>query len=596
MALLMLTLALAACGAKDEEDRGAYINMYLADEVYDFDPANAYNNASALKIVSLLYSPLFSLDENGNVKKELVDSYTIYEDAKASEFKLTLKLKKSFWSDGTQISANDVVFAWKRILEVESTSEAAALLFDIKNARKVKAGDCSIDDLKVYAVNTTTLEIYFEEKLDEKGNPNIDYDGFIRNLTSYVLVPLREMIVSRTTDWAKKPATMVCSGPFTLRKVSYEKDTKGLTLERNAYYMRDKEVDALDKSVTPYRLVVDYTKSEQEIMQAYEAGEIFYVGEIPFSLRAQYLKNAEVSDAMSTHTYYLNENAEINGEKLFANKAVREALSLAINREAIAEKVVLAKAATGLVPYGVYNGDSAKKDFRTVGGNIISTSADIAAAKSKLSSAGIKASDYSFKIMVADYDETHLAIATEVMNAWKELGFKVSLDKVKVIVNDDIGTTNEVPIDIRDDIFQERFAVADYEVAAIDLVSYSTDAFGILAPFALGFSGQGMDMDLKDENGQPYYETPTHITGYNNDAYTAIIEKAFDAVTVKDKAEALHEAEAALLADMPVIPIVFNQDAYLARKDLSGIKETYYSTRNFAKTKLKDYKKYLPEE
>jgi ABC-type oligopeptide transport system substrate-binding subunit len=105
-----------------------------------------------------------------------------------------------------------------------------------------------------------------------------------------------------------------------------------------------------------------------------------------------------------------------------------------------------------------------------------------------------------------------------------------------------------------------------------------------------------MDMDLKDENGQPYYETPTHITGYNNDAYTAIIEKAFDAVTVKDKAEALHEAEAALLADMPVIPIVFNQDAYLARKDLSGIKETYYSTRNFAKTKLKDYKKYLPEE
>lgn len=599
MALLMLVLALAACGSTEEEeevDRGAYISMYLADEVYDFDPANAYNNASALKIVSLLYAPLFSLDADGNVKKELVNSYEIYEDPKAGEYKLTLKLKTSYWSDGTQISANDVVFAWKRILEVEATSEAASLLFDIKNARKVKAGDCSIDDLKVYAVNTTTLEIYFEEKLDESGKSNIDYDGFMRNLTSYSLVPLREMIVSRTTDWAKKPATMVCSGPFTIRKVSYEKDNKGLTLERNAYYMRDKEKDALDKSVTPYRLIVDYTKSESEIMQAYEAGEIFYVGEIPFSARGAYADKAEISDAMSTHTYYLNENAEINGEKLFAIKEVRQALSLAIDREAIAKTVVFAKAANALVPYGVFNGSSAKKDFRTVGGSIISTSADIAAAKKLLSDKGIKASDYSFEIMVAEYDETHMAIAKAVKDAWTQLGFKVTIDDVKVIVNDDMGTTNEVPVDIRDDVFQERFAIGDYQVAAVDLVAYSPDAFSILAPFALGFSGQGMDMDLRDENGQPYYITPAHITGFNSDAYTAIIEKAYTTAKIDAKAAVLHEAEAALLAEMPVIPVVFNQDAYITRKDLSKVKETYYSTRNFAKTKLKNYEDYIPED
>ena len=599
IALLMIVAAFTACGNAGEEgkdeDRGAYISMYIADEVYDFDPANAYNNDSALKVVSLLFTPLFSLDENGKVQKELVKSYSIDEDPKAGEYKLTLKLKTSYWSDGTQISANDVVFAWKRILEVEATSQAASLLFDIKNARKVKSGDCSIDDLKVYAVNTTTLEIYFEEKLDENGNPNIDYDGFMRNLTSYSLVPLREMIVSRTTDWAKKPATMVCSGPFTIRKVSYEKDTKGLTLERNAYYMRDKENDKLDKSVTPYRLVIDYTKSESEIMQAYEAGEIFYVGEIPFSMRASYADKAKVSDAMSTHTYYLNENAEINGEKIFAKKEVREALSLAIDREAIAEAVIFAKAADALVPYGVFNG-SGKKDFRTTGGSIISTNADIATAKSKLSAAGIKASDYSFKIMVAEYDETHMAIAKMVKDAWNQLGFKVTIDDVKVIVNDDIGTTNEVPVDIRDDVFQERFAAGDYEVAAVDLVAYSPDAFAYLAPFAVGFSGQGMDMDLRDENGQPYYVIPTHITGFDNDAYTAIIEKAYNTADLGAKAEVLHEAESTLLAEMPIIPIVFNEDAYVIRKDLSKTKETYYSTRNFAKTKLKNYKKYLPEE
>ncbi|MBR5124147.1 MAG: hypothetical protein IKU90_03360, partial [Clostridia bacterium] len=139
---LMVVSCFVSCGSEINVDNpGAYISMYLTDEVYDFDPAYAYNNESALRVVSLLFAPLFSLDENGKVKNELVKSYEIFEDPKASEYKLTLTLEDSYWSDGTPVSANDVVFSWKRILEVESTSEAAALLYDIKNARKVKEGD-----------------------------------------------------------------------------------------------------------------------------------------------------------------------------------------------------------------------------------------------------------------------------------------------------------------------------------------------------------------------------------------------------------------------------------------------------------------------
>lgn len=54
---------------------------------------------------------------------------------------------KACWSDGTAVSANDVVYAWKRLLEVDASYSAAALLFDIKNARAAKEGDCSIDDV-----------------------------------------------------------------------------------------------------------------------------------------------------------------------------------------------------------------------------------------------------------------------------------------------------------------------------------------------------------------------------------------------------------------------------------------------------------------
>ena len=74
----------------------------------------------------------------------------------------------------------------------------------------------------------------------------------------------------------------------------------------------------MDKAVTPFRLIVDYNLTADQIMAGWENGQIFYVGDIPLSYRSQYAKKAEVSDEMSTHTYYLNENAEINGKKLFA--------------------------------------------------------------------------------------------------------------------------------------------------------------------------------------------------------------------------------------------------------------------------------------
>ncbi len=609
LCVLMVVSCFASCGSSDinEDNPGAYISMYLTDEVYDFDPANAYNNDSALQIVSLLFTPLFTLSENGKVSGALVKEYEKYDDFEEGDHKLTLTLNSTGWSDGVPVSANDVVFSFKRILEVESTSEAASLLFDIRNARKIKEGDLSIDTLGVYAVNTTTVEIYLEEKIDKNGKAYVDYDGFLRNLTSYALCPLREVIVSRTTDWAKKPATMVTSGPFKIRNISYENANKGLTLERNPHYMRNdaddlqgNPIDRLDKSVTPYRLIVDYTKSDADILAAYQAGEIFYMGDIPLSIRGEVGEDAIVEDIMATHTYYLNENAEIGGIKLFSDPAVRKALSLAIDRDAIAEKVVYAKAATGLVPHKVYDSTSRKVQFADKNTTPLAGTADLSAAKAALAQATVAGgtlnpADYSFSVLVAAYDDVHMAIAEMVVAAWNALGFNVTIEAVDVVVNDDLGTTSQVPTDIRDDECLERVRVGDYQVAAFDLVAYTTDAFNVLAPFAKGFTGQGMDMDLRDpETGDPYYVLPTHITGFDNEEYTALIEKAYAATSAAERSAALHEAETFLLEQMPVIPVVFNQSAKLISKDLSSVKTNFYGLSIFNTTKQKNYENYIP--
>ena len=590
LCLLMTLPMLFGCaneaeeGEEEEVDKGAYIKMYLADQLYDLSPVYALTDKSAQKVVSLMYSGLFKLDKNGKVQKDLVDSYKISNDPNSGEYKMTITMKETFWSDGIPVDAADVIFAWKQILDVENSSTAASLLFPIKNAREVFEGDCSIDDLGVTDPDELVLEITFEE--------DPDYDAFIRNLTSIALVPLREDIVSRNDDWAKKPATIVCSGPFTLRAANYAAGEASLTLERNQYYFRDKEKDALDKSVTPYRLIVDYSLSAEEIKTKFDNGEIFYIGEIPVSVREYYKNDAVISDDMSTHTYYLNQKALIadggEGTYLFADANVRKALSLAIDRDAIANALVFAKAATALVPYGVFETDSAKSLFREVGGNIIATTADVAAAKSLLSSAGIDASKYSFAISVRANSADDVLVAEAVQSAWNALGFNVSIDKVAAKVNDDKNKlTQEVATDIMDDIFAEKLHAGEFEVAAIDLLTVTPDAYSTLSIFAKSFSGQAIDMTTLN------YELMPHISGYDSEAYNALMEEIYAEKDLAKRAEKLHAAEAMLLEDMPIIPIVFNQDAYVIRNDLSKFDSTYYGNRIFNKLKLKNYELYV---
>ena len=591
---------LTACYDKKidgEYVKGAEITLYLSEPVYELDPALCYTNDSALQICGLIFDTLFTIDANGKVAKSLVESYEIKEDANTQEYYMMLNLKKNnCWSDGTVVSAEDVVYTFKRILDASFNSEAACLLYDIKNARQAKLGDCSIDDVGVYAHDSTTLQINFEGK--------IDYDQFILNLASPLLAPLKENTVEGYADWSKRPATAVYSGPFMVRRMNYglsddgsaTPETAEMVLERNPYFRRSSEDKHLDKAVSPYRLIIDFSLTKEEQLDKFAAGEIFYVGDIALSVRGGYVDTATVTDLMSTHVYYLNQNADVakadgTTEKLFANKEVRLALSAAIDREAIAQTVVYARAASALVPYGVFNAGSVKESFREIGGSIIATTADMSAAQSHIAASGINPADYTFTISVRSEDEVHMAIANAVCAAWAQLGFNVTLDEVKLAKNDEL-YAGEPALSFYDDIFAERFAANDYQVIAIDYQAPTADAFSILAPFARSLSGQGQDMEEASKTG--VYEDKPHRTGYDSADFEAIMEEIF---AIKDdpaaRAAKLHDAEKMLLEDMPVIPVIFNQNAYLISGDLSGETSTYFGYRVFNRLQLKDYIQYL---
>ena len=624
----MLTSCFVGCSSADDEDKGQYITAYLSNDIYDLDPANAYTNESLSNVVGLLFDTLFKLDSNKKVKKSLVSKYWTTEDDNSQEYIMYLRLKSdAYWSDGTALSANDVVYAWKRLLEVDASYSAAALLFDIKNARAAKEGDCSIDDVGVTAPETTLVEIRFEQ--------SIDYDQFLLNLTSVALAPLRSDITAKSTDWAKKPGTMVCSGPFRLARINlstsdtdtYEDvnwseldpnetgkvidgSTEGsksfaaarivdFMLERNTYYYRDAEEDAIDKSVTPYRISVDCSLTAEQLVAQYEAGMMMYIGDIPLSVRTNETiqKNVDVSSySMSTSSVYLNENAMIadeteTGSALFANEKVRQALSLAVDRAALAEMVVYADAATGLVPTGVWEtGANRKKSFRSAcDADYEYLKYDLTQAKSLLSEAGINPDKYSFSLTISSYDDVQTALAEKIVEAWNALGFHVTIRVRGTILNNDYYKyTDSVPTDMCDDLYAEALRSTDYEAILFDYVAYSVDPYGVLAPFAKKFSGMAMDM-----SDPSHYELPGHATGYDNETYDELMEKIYAEKTISARADDLREAEGILMNDLPIIPLIFNKTASITSSKLKKLDSTYYMDAVFTKAKIRSYDSYL---
>lgn len=615
LCLIMILGSFAGCATDkdEEEDLGAYIYMYLTDPVYNFDPAYAYDNESALRIVSLLYDNLFVLDENGKPQKSLVDEYDIDKD----EYTITITLRDdTYWSDGTAISANDVFFTWERLLDCTRSFEAASLLYDVKNARAAKEGNVSIEDVGIQLLNESQLEINLNE--------GTNIDEFLVKLSSYALAPLRSDIIRRTVeeiDWAKSPTNIVTSGPFRLRSLSYDPEDANITLERNAYYYRDFMNDDHDVSVKPYRLIIDYTKTGEEILEAYENGEIFYIGDLPLDIRSKYTLEewadiGEIKDALSTHSYVMNQNAVIryynaaqfgklsydsdlvagvDGDKIFAKRKVRQALSLAIDREEIAEAIVFAEAATGIVPNGVFESDSKKDLFSENRTNGIATTENLAEAKKLLSDAGIDPSKYMFSISVPAYDDVHVKIAEMVQEAWGEngLGFHVAVNAIENIDNKDASvSTGATILGVKDDIFAESYAAGEFEVAAIDYTALSPSAFSALAPFAKGYTGNA-SIEAHGET----FTVALHKSGYNSKTFNERINSAFyKRYDLDERAAILHEAEGILLNDMPVIPIVFNKTITMKSKDLTKVKYSYYGCPIFTKAKLKNYEDYIPTE
>ena len=554
LAALMLMTTLASCTTLEGDDKGAILDMHLTTEVFDFDPQLSMTDDAQLKYMSLMFEGLTRINEKGEWEKALMSNYKVEVDD-GEKFSILIDMNITRWSDGRTVQAADFIYAWKRLLDPDQKWEGASLLYDIKNAKAAKMGDASIDDIGIAAVDTYTIQIEFESK--------VDLDGFFEKLSAICLVPLREDVITRYGEtWARKTTSIVTNGPFVPKEIIAGTNVR---LERSTYYYLDPELEEhLDKYVIPYRLQTKYSDGDLSM----GSGAIFYDGELSLADRAAYKDNAMVTDMMGTHSYMFNTT-----NKLFEKAEVRRALSLALDRNAIAQIVVFAKPATGYVPYKVFD-TAAGTSFREVGGDVISASANLSEAQSLLSSAGVTKG--SFSITVRD-NEVDKAVADYVKGVWEGLGFTVEVEV--------LGTKKNAEETV-DDLFQDAYEAGNFDVIAMDTMFLSADAFGALSQFATAYSGNGVDMNSST------YDLYGHVSGYSNADYDALVDTANTTYDRAARTAILHDMEKKLMEDMPVCPIFFLQDAYLYSDELSDMVTDYYGVRHFNDTKLNDYMTY----
>ncbi len=578
-----LSVTLVSCGAP--KDAGAEIAIYLGGEVFDLDPGDYYVSSNAEQILSLIYEPLFRVNENGKLVNAAAKDYEVDEETR----EITIELRETYWSDSIRVKSSDFVYAWcERIINPVNSNPAAALFYDIEGVREAVKGDISTSDVAIKATEMSKITITYCE--------GADYKQILKNLASVAASPVRQDIVEGSeTYWSKSANSIVTNGPFKVKTLS--KVTGEFELVRNLGYHQDPLKKDYDNKVKPGALYTTFSVGEDIVSVSYEDIENkvkFIMNEAPLSDRLEYKKKADVKDHTSVYTYVFNHN-----HPLFADVNVRRALSLAIDREAIAEAIVFGKPANGFIP-DVCGRSDAEYQY-------VKSSKDLEAARECLALADSALLDQykSFTLTIAQ-DEESRKIAELVCAAWAELGFNVTVkvaepvdtDITEISIDPETGNrTEEVVTTVTDSGIQylvknASHGVYDFDVLAVDWQTFSFDPAVALATYSsavLGLEFSSGDHSLGTSDSE---EKRANIAGWLDNGYDSLIDLIFTSHG-DERLESAQRAEEYLDRAVPVCPIIFNQNFVFKSSKISGIDFDAFGNMSLENVKLSGYKKYL---
>lgn len=152
-ALLALLFFLAAGSAQGQ----SVLNRGNGAEPESLDPAHA-GSIMESNILGDMMAGLTTLDAAARPIPGIAARWETSQDG----LTWTFHLRESRWSDGTRVTAQDFLSAWRRVLDPKTASRTAQNLWLLKNARAISAGKLPTMALGVTAPDAKTLRVTLE--------------------------------------------------------------------------------------------------------------------------------------------------------------------------------------------------------------------------------------------------------------------------------------------------------------------------------------------------------------------------------------------------------------------------------------------------
>jgi dipeptide transport system substrate-binding protein len=519
VAVVMMVFALVACTAnkdagsepqkegkdgKKKSEKVLYLNN--GQEPTSFDPPIGFD-AVSWNALNNLMEGLTRLDENHEPQPAIAEKWDVSEDGKTYTFHIR---KEAKWSNGDDVTANDFVYAWKRLLDPNTGSPAAFLAYFIEGGEAYNTGTGSAEDVKVRAVDEKTFEVTLT-------SPQAYFLSVISNPCFF---PINEKVAKENPEWFAEADTFVSNGPFKLAEWNHDSD---FTMVKNDQYWDAKNVK-LDK--VHWAMVSDPNTE----YQMYTTGELD-TSDVPAELADKLFAegNVNIEDQAGQYFYRFNVTMEP-----FQNKNIRKAFALAVDQKQMVELVTKnkEKPAYGFVSYGFK--DPSGKDFRETNGDLIKT--DVEKAKELLKK-GMEEEGYTkLPEVTLTYNtlESHKKIAEALQQMFKEnLGVDVKLANME------------------SSVFASEQKALKFQLSRSSFLADYADPINFLENFVTG--------------------SPMNRTGWSNAEFDQLIKDAKMEKDENKRYEMMYKAEKILMDEAPIIPIHFYNQVYLQNKDVTGI-------------------------
>ena len=329
----------------------------------------------------------------------------LYYGVSADGLTYTFHLRDHTWSDGVPVTAHDFVYSFRRMLDPRTAAQYASILYPIKNAQAVNAGKLPPKALGVRAIDTKTLAIEFHYQ--------VPYVAQL--MTHYATFAVPPHVVERHKEKWTRPENIVTNGPYVLAEWVANDH---VTLKKNPRFYDAEGVIAETVNYYP-------TEDASAALKRFRGGEFDVLSNSVPPQQTQWLKR-EIPDELHLTPFMATKYVVFNVHRApFDDPRVRAALSMAIDREVLVDKITRGgeAAAYSLVPPHMpgYPGNAAAR-FKS-----LTMARRKAEARDLLEQAGYGSDErlnFPYNIQMAT--ESKIAAVT-LQEMWREIGVDARL-------------------------------------------------------------------------------------------------------------------------------------------------------------------------